>query len=199
MIAVVLAAGRGDRLGGPKALLAWPGDEGELPLAAAHARARKADCEKTLVVTRDDIAARLASWLAPDELLISTAPDAQGPAGSLAAAAATLTSIDDNELVLVTLVDLPPARTATVNALVTAVEPGIDAARPSHQSRRGHPVLLRAALLERYRVPSPPPLRELLRELGPRVAEVVVDDASVVVDFNTAADLAPYAGEVRFF
>src|SRR5262245_22162403 len=56
VITVVLAAGKGERLGGPKALLAWPSPDragSDHPLAIAHADARlAAESERVLIVTR---------------------------------------------------------------------------------------------------------------------------------------------------
>jgi CTP:molybdopterin cytidylyltransferase MocA len=188
MIGVVLAAGRGERLGGPKALLAWPNDDSsELPLALAHVRARR-ECERVLVVTRADIAARLVSFGVTCEIVVSQAPDELGPAGSLAAAAPHLGF--DEELVLVIPVDTPPAAADTVNALLAAMTPGVLAARPRHAGRRGHPVLLRARALLRYRAPDPPPLRDHLRDLD-GVIDVDVDDRAVLADFDTSDDVEP--------
>ena len=49
MLGIVLVAGRGRRMGGPKALLQMPNG---LPLAWEHARLRS-DCTTLLVVVRD--------------------------------------------------------------------------------------------------------------------------------------------------
>ena len=54
-VSIVLAAGKGMRLGGPKALLLWPGPPGQKPrpLAIAHAEARlSAESSRVVVVAR---------------------------------------------------------------------------------------------------------------------------------------------------
>lgn len=197
----MLAAGRGARLGGPKALLAWPGPDGDqVPLAAAHAEQRlRSDSARVLVVTRAAVAAVLAGWLPPAaELVCSEAPDELGPAGSIAAAVSGRTL---EGLVLITPVDAVPASAPTVSALLAsfAADPECLAARPTHGGRGGHPVLLRAAALERYRVSDPPPLRDVMRSLGARRCDVSVADSTVLSDLDTLEDLAELGvGPPRF-
>jgi len=190
-------------LGGPKALLCWSGRSGgELPLAMAHAEALLgAESQRVLVVTREAMAAALRPWLRPGvELVCSSAAEPLGAAGSLGAAAHRLGPEPKAASLVVTPVDCPPARAATVAQLLErlAGQPDVLAVRPRHDGRRGHPVVLRPALLDRYRQPEPPPLRDLLRSLGPSAADEPVDDRAVLVDFDTPADLAAWAGKPRF-
>jgi molybdenum cofactor cytidylyltransferase len=200
MYCVILAAGEGRRLGGPKALLAWPlmPQRWLVPLAVAHVEAHEG---RVLVVVREPVARALRhhaplSFSAAKRLVISEAPDALGPAGSLAAAVASLSDADlsPGERVLVTPVDTPPASVRVVSALFDAMaRPGVRAARPVYDGRGGHPVVVEASLLRRYRQPDPPPLRDLLRALGPGRVDVEVDDPQVVLDIDTPADLARWA------
>ena len=67
--------------------------------------------------------------------------------------------------------------------------PAMRAARPVYKGRAGHPVVLRREALGRYAEPSPPPLRDHLRALGAAVIDVDVNDAMVLVDLNTPADV----------
>lgn len=195
---LVLAAGAGRRMGGPKALLLYREPSGaELPLALAHARHRiAAESSRVVVVTRAEAAAVLRPHTPRGVLLaVSEAPDELGPAGSLAAA---MPSLGSEPLVLVTPVDLTPARPALVrlllDALLGAAAP-VDAVKPRHGGRGGHPVLVRRSALAPYdRAASVlPPLREVLRSLGSRSLTVEVDDPSVLVDWDTAAELGRLA------
>jgi molybdenum cofactor cytidylyltransferase len=193
VVTVVLAAGTGKRLGGPKALLAWPSLEKgkkDVPLAVAHAEARlAAESERVLVVTRKPMMKPLLRHAMPGlDLLASDAADELGPAGSIASAYGKL---GDAEIVVVSPVDTPPAKGDTVAKLVGALvaDPSKLAARPIKRGRSGHPVVLRRAALERYAAPAPPPLRDHLRPLGDAVIGVDVEDASVLVDMNTTADV----------
>ncbi|HVY49900.1 MAG TPA: NTP transferase domain-containing protein [Minicystis sp.] len=205
-VTVVLAAGKGTRLGGPKALLAWP-EAGsrpgrEVPLAIAHAEARlAAESERVLLVVRQPVATALLGYVRPGiDLLVSHADDEDGPAGSLAAAAERLPTAGD-ALVIVTPVDTPPAAPGIVAALVArlASDPELLAARPLYEGRFGHPVVVRAPLLARFRVKKPPPLREVLGEIGPLAAAVPVDDARVRADLDTPADVVRATGAAPKF
>jgi molybdenum cofactor cytidylyltransferase len=171
---VVLAAGVGKRLGGPKALLAWPAPRGghPIPLAIAHAEERlDAESGRVLVVTRKPVVVSLLGHVRPGiDLLASDAADDLGAAGSLAFA---LPRLADTAVVVVTPVDTPPARPETVARLLAA--------------------------LARYGAPSPPPLRDHLQTLGPACAGVDVSDPAVLVDINTPADVMGTLGALPRF
>ena len=181
---MVLAAGRGRRLGGAKALLNWSG----APLAQVHAAHWQGLCDRVLIVTRRDIAAALRRH-APGlqaELVVSTYDDALGPAGSLMAAALL---IEDAANLLVTPVDCPPVAIATSQRLVDALDPpAVAASRPRHGPRRGHPVAMAPEAWRGYRAAATP-LRDVLNALGTRAAEVVVNDAGVLRDIDEEKDL----------
>jgi molybdenum cofactor cytidylyltransferase len=173
-VALVLAAGKGVRVGGPKALLLVDG----LPLVKAHVEARLTDCDRVVVVTRAAIAASLATSRCAAgsprvQVVLSEAPDDEGPAGSIAAAVAQ-GALAGATLVLVTPVDVRPAATRTIELLFEAIDDRHTAARFAH----GHPIACRADVLRAAYVPafdqSPPPLREVLRALGDAV-RVVAD------------------------
>lgn len=188
---IVLAAGSGKRLGGPKALLAWPAGKGkDVPIAVAHAEARlSAESGRVLVVTRKAMMKPLLGYVRPGlDLLASDAADEAGPAGSIAFAAPRL---GDAQIVIVTPVDTPPAKADTVAKLVARLEadPALLAARPVYHGRAGHPVALRRAALDRYLAPSPPPLRDHLHALGAALGDVEVSDTAILVDLNTPADV----------
>jgi molybdenum cofactor cytidylyltransferase len=208
VITLVLAAGRGTRIGGPKALLAWTllPQRWLLPLAAAHVEART-ESDRVIVVVRRDVAVLLAKHAAVSfakpgrgELCVSEAADALGPAGSIAAAMTTC-AIADDAIVLVTPVDCPPASSSTVAALLAALsaDPSVAAAKPRHRGRdrsepssSGHPVALRARLLASYRGETEPvPLRDVLGAVEARVVDV--DDPAVATDIDDADTLADWA------
>ncbi|WP_437955381.1 NTP transferase domain-containing protein [Sorangium sp. So ce119] len=204
VITIVLAAGAGKRLGGPKALLAWPpATKGgvERPLALAHAEARlAAESARVLVVVRSSVFHALLAHVRPGvDLVAWTAPDDLGPAGSLAVAAPR---IGDADAVIVTPVDVPPASAATVARLLARLEAGATSAssapplavRPRHNGRGGHPVVLRAEALQRYLEADPPPLRDHLRALGDRCVDEEVDDPGVLHDLNVPVDVIRVLG-----
>ena len=190
IVTLILAAGKGERLGGPKALLVWPSGAGERPLAIAHAEARlAAESARVVIVTRKTMMTALLRHIRPGvELLSSDAAEELGPAGSLGCAAPRL---GDADPIIVTPVDTVPARRDTVARLLARLtaEPALLAARPCYQGRRGHPVVLRAEALARYREPSPPPLRQHLAALGERCADEEVADPNVLLDLDKPADV----------
>ena len=220
VITVILAAGVGKRIGGPKALLAWPPtlpDElgvpsrrpdgrpppkatKERPLAIAHAEQRLAsESKQALIVTRGAFIPALLGYVRPGiDLLSSTAADELGAAGSLAFAVSRLTRADR---IIVTPVDCIPARASTVARLLLrlAAEPKLLAVRPSYKGRPGHPVVLRPEALAPYRTPKPPPLRDHLRALGDQCADQDVNDPAVLIDLDTPADVMGVLHELPRF
>lgn len=171
MIGIVLGAGIGSRMGGPKARLLIGGET----LSALHAqRLREAGCDEVVVVVgqHDAIDATIA---------ISNAPD---PAGSLAVGLRAV----DGDPVIVTPVDVIPAHVETIRALVRALE-GHDAATPRFRGRGGHPVIIRRAAIEIGK-----PLNGVLERLGERRACIDVEDAAVVTDLDTPDDVVRATG-----
>jgi molybdenum cofactor cytidylyltransferase len=205
VITIVLAAGKGDRIGGPKALLIWPPaapGSAERPLSIAHAEARlAAESAQAILVIRKTYMPALLGYVRPGiDLVVSTAADDLGPAGSLACAAPRLGA--DVGAVVVVPVDTVPARKETVAILVTRLDADASllAVRPSYQGRGGHPVVLRPEALARYLDPQPPPLRDHLTTLGARVASVDVEDPSIHIDLNKPVDVIGVLKELpRFF
>jgi CTP:molybdopterin cytidylyltransferase MocA len=188
--AIVLGAGKGERIGGPKALLAAP-PSGEA-LALAHARrALAVGCECVVLVVAPSVAATLADVL-PDRCML-TRSTASDQAGSLAVG---FDAIDPDarglEALMVAPVDAPPPAPDTIRALLAALRGRTQAATPSYQGRAGHPIVCRPMALEPVRLLGAP-LRDVLRALGDARVHVDVDDPDVVVDLDT-----PDAWRARF-
>jgi CTP:molybdopterin cytidylyltransferase MocA len=196
LLGVVLAAGAGERMGGPKALLVVPvlgphGEDAE-PLARAHVwRMRDAGCADVVLVTRPELAVRFER---DANVVTSEAPD---PAGSLALGLRRVRPADDDVL-LITLVDAWPACEQTARALVKAVHAGASAAIPVHQGRGGHPVAVRASVLEGF-ADAPRPLREVLAALGSARVRVDVDDPAIAIDLDTPDDVVRATGAAPRF
>jgi CTP:molybdopterin cytidylyltransferase MocA len=185
---LILASGMGRRMGGPKALLLWDG----VPLAVAHARARQAECDQVVVVTRDPIARVLLRADPALSVVVSQEADELGPAGSIAAAVRA-GAIEGVEQVLVTPVDVAPAATELVEVLFEALRKG-EASRPRLHGSPGHPVACAAALIRRSYAQEAAPLRDLLTSLGSRCIDVDVDDQDILVDFDTIEGIEATTG-----
>lgn len=85
---------------------------------------------------------------------------------------------------LLTPVDLVPPRTSTLKALLDAWSDDVDAVTPTHAGRRGHPVLLRASIVDDVER-----LDRHLDTLGERRRKVEIDDAAFYGDLDVPADL----------
>lgn len=187
---IVLAAGQGTRMGGPKALLRV----GARTLTELHVeRLLEARCKPIVVVTRPELASHLEPLLPAAAVTLGVVTSS--PADSLSAAIAWLDQRElgwmdaDRSAVVVTPVDLLPASVATIEQLLLAVETSHDvlAASPTLRGQGGHPVVARPSVLRGPAVP----LRERLGSLGSRRVRVAVDDAAITGDFDSPADLPP--------
>lgn len=171
---IVLAAGAGQRMGGPKADLVL---DGTTLLAQHVARLREVSAAHVVAVVR-------APQAVDAELVVGATAH---PGASLARAVAALErfAAHAGDAVIVTPVDLRPPSVTTLRTLVAAL--GVaDAATPRYAGRSGHPAVVRRAVLAPYRT-SAPRLRDVLAAV--RRLRVDVEDPSVLGDFDTPADL----------
>lgn len=193
-VAIILAAGAGERMGGSKALLLVDGKT----LAAAHvARAIEAGCDRAVVVTRPEVAARLGEIPRASVLAATTGEQAE----SLQVAVRKVGMRGDVR-VLVTPVDCPPVSVATMHALFAALDAGSLVATPLRDGRGGHPVVCVGSVLAPYasKDPAPPPpLRDVLAAHDAKRARVAVDDASSFVDLDTPEDVLAFTGKPPAF
>jgi CTP:molybdopterin cytidylyltransferase MocA len=180
---IILAAGAGTRMGGPKALLVVPPG----PIAALHVEAmRNLGCERPIIVTRPECVAALRRVLGEHAHVVSA--ETPEPAATLAVGVAVAPLADR---VIVTPVDAMPAAPATFVSLLSALDSGALAATPVHRDRGGHPVVCCASVLASYAAHATPlrPLRVVLNELGEKRQRVPVDDPAVSVQLDTPDDV----------
>lgn len=184
VVVLVLGAGKGERLGGPKALLLVDGK----PLAQLHAERAPAGAH-VVVVVREAIARTLEPLGV--HTIVSDEPDELGPAGSIRAAVRAGV-LDEAEKVLVGPVDVPPGAPDRLAPLISALDTH-EAAR----FERGHPIGIRADVLRhRYRQDAPI-LRDVLSSLGDRCARV--PGASGETDLDTPDDVVRVTGRRPIF
>jgi CTP:molybdopterin cytidylyltransferase MocA len=196
ILAIVVAAGEGRRMGRPKALL----DAGGRTLLERHVeRLAELGCERIAVVVRPDVAAALGDRVAPAggaSVVRVAAARTRTQGESLAEGARVLfgrTAIDTDALVVVTPVDLIPPCLATLRRLVDALAAPYLAVTPMCHGRGGHPVVVRTSVLAPFLAATPvdgpvPSLREVLAALGPRRLRVAVDDEAVLGDLDHPGD-----------
>ncbi len=184
--AVILAAGRGRRMGGPKALL----DMGGATLLELQIRALGAAGQIVVVVAESLWEARLGPNRGGTPL-----PQGQGmyvpnprvEEGPFKSIRLGLEALDDDAPVLIVPVDCP-VPTEAPELLLRAAATGLAWVAPTRGGRRGHPVLLTGA--GRITVLDAGPdatLRDLLA--GAPGAEVPMDSPLIHCNLNTPSDL----------
>ncbi len=186
---IVLAAGRGVRMGGPKALLALGG----VTLVERHIqRLLEVGCGRVVVIVRPDVAGLLATLGRGQVSLL--AAETAAPSETLAVGVRALGGLTS---AVVTPVDLLPPPAAVYGALLGALAEGASAATPTHGGRDGHPVALAGSALAPY-LKSAPILRDVLRSLRDR-RRVEVGTPSVLGDWDEPADVLAASGRAPVF
>ena len=195
--ALVLAAGAGTRMGGPKALL----EQNGRPLLVLHVeRALELGAAHVSAIVRPEVAQLLAPQLARYSGKLSLiAESTESQASSLALLIrerARVREHDTDLTFLITPVDVFPCAESTYRAVWQALDPGILAATPTFQARGGHPVLVRGELLRPYLdgpLDTRPTLRDLLQQAGTRRRKVEIEDATILTDLDTPEDAERYS------
>jgi len=96
---------------------------------------------------------------------------------------------------MITLVDRPPIRPATLDALVEAFEHALRQGKwavvPEYRGKHGHPILAGREMIEAFlKAPSSSSARDVEHAHRERIAYVAVDDPLVVANVNTPEEYA---------
>ncbi len=203
---IVLAAGLGSRMGGPKTRLML--DDRSFLWHHAERLAEVGCAEVVLVVRPDDPAGGLGAQprarstmplTARPALVVPARPCSQAEsfARGLDALARVQGDVSANDVVIVMPVDMLPPRRSTMATLVAAaLAEDVDAVTPrlrrgdGVRERSGHPIVVRFGLVSGYLGPrgSTKPLRDVVR--ASRRVRLDVDDDAIVSDLDTPRDLA---------
>ncbi len=195
---VILAAGESSRMGRDKALLPWPpSSQGQAVSAgtflSAAIRALNSACDFVVVVVGKNQAALAPGIYAQGAALIVNPDPARGQFSSLQVG---LQDVLDRgrDAAMVTLVDRPPARPATLETLRRAFATAdlqIWAVVPEFSGRHGHPYLVGREMITAFlSVPSHATAREVEHAHQERIQYVPVDDRFVAMNINTPEDYA---------
>lgn len=184
---VLLAAGRGRRVGGPKALLEWGGE-------TFHGRAlrsfRAAAVDTVVAVVSPEVDRALPPPLPGERRVFNLDPDhAAGMFASVRLGVAEALRLESSGALLLP-VDHPRVTPADLAALARRLEAGAAIVVATHEGRRGHPIgLSRSVMEEALADEDAPTLRTIVRRDAARVVEVAVSEGAVL-GINTREDLA---------
>jgi len=195
---VILAAGESSRMGTDKALLPWPPSAaGQPPLghtflsAAIYSFSLSTDF---IVVVAGKNESALAPIAYANGASIVTNPDpSRGQFSSLQVGLRELLN-RGRDAAIITLIDRPPASTATVQHLREAFETAgneVWAVVPEFSGKHGHPFLVGREMIEAFlHAPPTSTARDIEHRHQDRIRYVAVDDPNVTLNINTPDDYA---------
>jgi CTP:molybdopterin cytidylyltransferase MocA len=141
-VGVLLAAGAGTRMGGPKALIGPLAGE-QSPVSQVAGWMHAGGCQEVVVVIGARAADVRASLPVRPWLTIIDAPDWWDGMGASLRAGLVHATAGNAVAALVTLVDLPDVRTPVFERMLAEAEPSDSVlARATYRGRPGHPVLI---------------------------------------------------------
>jgi molybdenum cofactor cytidylyltransferase len=194
--AIVLAAGRSTRMGGPNKLLAEIGGKPLVRIAAEQALASHAD--PVIVVTGHE-RERVEGALAGLAVRLVHNPDyATGLGSSLKTGIAAIPADADGAVVC--LGDMPQVDAGLIDRLIAAFDPekGALAAVPVIEGKRGNPVLWsRRFFPELMAIEGDIGARHLIGRYGEAVVEVPLTGRAALVDVDTPEALRGVKAEIE--
>ncbi|MEP7116270.1 MAG: nucleotidyltransferase family protein [Acidobacteriota bacterium] len=192
---LILAAGQSSRMGRPKAGLAIA-DGGPTFAAAIVATLRAAGVGEVVIVAGAHPAEVADSVRGLPGVRVVQNP--RWPAGQLSSLLAGLDAVDTPELeaVLVTLVDVPLVRPATVMALLEAWRGSrAPIVRPAIGERHGHPVIFdRVTFSDLRAAPLEVGAKAVVGLWHARILNVPTADRGVLIDVDTPQDYGALRG-----
>jgi molybdenum cofactor cytidylyltransferase len=194
--AIVLAAGRSTRMGGPNKLLAEIAGKPLVRIAAEEALASRA---KPVIVVTGHQRERIEAALAGLPLKLVHNPDfADGLATSVRSGIATVPPAADGAVIC--LGDMPQVDATLINRLIDAFDPeqGALGVVPSINGKRGNPVLWsRRFFPDLMAIEGDVGARRLIGRYGEAVIEVPVTGKAAFTDIDTQEALAGLKAEIE--
>ena len=194
--AVILAAGRSTRMGGPNKLLAEIGGRPLVRMAAEEALASRA--KPVIVVTghqRDKVEAAVAGL---DVKLVHNPDFADGLSTSVKAGLSAVPHDVDGAIVC--LGDMPQVKASLIDQLAAAFDPakGALVVVPTIDGKRGNPVIWsRRFFHELMSLEGDVGARHVIGRYPEAVAEVAVTDKAAFVDVDTPDALSKVKAEIE--
>jgi molybdenum cofactor cytidylyltransferase len=201
---VILAAGPSSRMGRDKALLPWPpsgagSSPGETFLSAAiRLFAPYVDVVLVVVGKNEQNLAPIV-YANGASLIVNPDPD-RGQFSSLRAGLREVLS-RGRDAAMITLVDRPPVRPETIQALEAAFEKALHrrkwAVVPEYQGRHGHPILAGREMMEAFlRAPDTSNARDVEHANQAVIEYLSVGDPLVTVNVDTPEEYAALSASV---
>jgi len=198
LYAVILAAGESTRMGTDKALLPWPPAIAGLPptgqtfLSAAIQALYPFSDRVIVVVGKNENNVAPVVYANGASLVRNPDPD-RGQFSSLQTGLQEVLN-DGRDAAMVTLVDRPPARAATLQSLCSAfADAGNDvwAVVPEYNGKHGHPFLVAREMIEAFlKAPPSTNAQDIEHQHLPHISYVVVDDPLVTMNVDTPQEYA---------
>lgn len=194
MIGILLAAGFSRRFGPQDKLLQLLPDGRPIALAAAQALVTALPI--SVAVVREENATLNALLSAAGLIVITCPPDAQLMADSLSYAvryASQLPAAQDG--FVIALADMPYIAPAIIQQVATGLQQGAGIQGggiviPTYQDQRGHPVAFAAKFAEALmQLQGDQGARAILQQYQEEVIMLPCDDAGILADIDTQADL----------
>jgi molybdenum cofactor cytidylyltransferase len=205
LCAIILAAGESSRMGSDKALLSWP------PAAASPAAPNQTFLsaaieslnpfsEMVIVVVGANEQAVAPVIYASGASLVRNPDPARGQFSSLRVGLQEVLN-HGRDAAIVTLVDRPPANSATLQSLASAFiarTENIWAIVPEHNGKHGHPYWIAREMIEAFlRAPATATARDVEHQNQPHIEYVAVNDPFVTLNVNTQQDYLALPQVVR--
>jgi len=192
--AIVLAAGRSERMGTPKMSLPW-GETTVIGKVVSTLLGSQVD--QVVVVTgggRTEVEAALGRL--PPGLPVRSVHNPHYAAGEmLSSLQVGIAALGESVVAtLIALGDQPQMEEQVVTAIISAYrQNGAGLVVPSYQMRRGHPMLVARPLwIELLSLRPPQTLRELLLAHSDQIQYVNVDTPTILQDLDTPGDYQHY-------
>jgi molybdenum cofactor cytidylyltransferase len=190
---VILAAGESSRMGTDKALLPWPPGIGlsKGTFLSAAIRSLERSTDFVIVVAGNNEAALAPVVYSIGGSIVINPDPSRGQFSSLQIGLREVLN-RGRDAAISTLVDRPPARPATVQALREAFETApqnIWAVVPEFSGKHGHPYVVGREMMERFlREPVTGNARAVEHRYQDHVEYLPVEDSAIAMNINTPED-----------
>ena len=188
-IGVLLAAGRGGRMGQTKQLMPWRTPEGDKPLVAAAFDVIAGVSDSMVVVLGHDVDA-VTEALSGRDYQRAKSSAVVPMFESIRLGLEQVQRIDPTADVILHLCDHPQVQRDTLASLIEAGRQHPGAAMiPTYRNKGGHPVLIPAGLIKSLlTAPGDGGLRQYWIDHPEHCRRLSVDDPGIVMDLDTPDD-----------